>query len=236
MKKYDAILFDLDGTLLPMDYETFMKEYFKRLAAAVAPCGYDPKGLVPAMWRGVEAMVKNNGEMTNSARFWEVFSGIYGEKVYSDIPVFDSFYRGDFHNAKSATSPTPLAREIVDLAHKCADKVILATNPLFPRVAVEARMSWVGLSSADFDLVTDYDNSGFCKPNPEYYLDIARKMQIRPERSLMIGNNTLEDASASASAGFSCYLITDCLISECEMPDCPCGSFADAVEYLKSTQ
>ncbi len=234
MKKYDAILFDLDGTLLPMNYETFMKEYFKRLSAAVAPLGYSPETLIPSMWQGVEAMVKNDGTVTNSERFWAVFSKIYGERVYDDIPKFDAFYKGDFHNAVAATSPTPLAREIVTAARRVAGKVILATNPLFPKVAVEARLSWAGLSYADFDLVTDYGNSGYCKPNPVYFTDIAEKTGIRPDRSLMIGNNTLEDARASITAGYSCYLITDCLITDCEMPDCPHGTFPDAITFIMS--
>lgn len=233
MKKYDAILFDLDGTLLPMDYETFMKAYFKLLASAVAPCGYSYETLIPAMWKGVGAMVKNDGEMSNSERFWDVFSGIYGQRVFNDIPVFNAFYRTDFHKAMSATSPTPLARRIVDAARANAEKVILATNPLFPRVAIEARLSWAGLTCDDFDLVTDYDNSGFCKPNPQYFTDIAEKTGIDPQNSLMVGNNTVEDAEASMKAGFSCYLITDCLISEGEMPDCPSGTFADAVAYIE---
>lgn len=233
MKKYDAILFDLDGTLLPMDYETFMKAYFKLLAAAVAPCGYSYETLIPAMWKGVGAMVKNDGTASNADRFWEVFSGIYGQRVFDDIPVFDNFYRNDFHNAKSATSPAPLARRIVDAARANADKVILATNPLFPRVAIEARLSWTGLTADDFDLITDYENSGFCKPNPQYFTDIAAKTGIDSEKSLMIGNNTLEDAQASMKAGFSCYLITDCLIREGEMPDCPNGTFADAIAYIE---
>ena len=41
MKK--AILFDLDGTLLPMDQTEFTNGYFKLLAAKMAPHGYDPK-------------------------------------------------------------------------------------------------------------------------------------------------------------------------------------------------
>ncbi len=233
MKKYDAILFDLDGTLLPMDYNAFMKGYFKMLSAAVAPCGYSYETLIPAMWKGVGAMVKNDGKMSNSDRFWQVFSGIFGEKVFDDIPTFDNFYRTDFHNAVAFTSPTSLAQKIVDAARANANKVILATNPLFPRVAIEARLSWTGLTPGDFDLITDYENSGFCKPNPQYFTDIAKKMGIDPKNSLMVGNNTLEDAFASMSAGFSCYLITDCLIAEGETPDCPSGTFADAVAYIE---
>ena len=36
------ILFDLDGTLLPMDMEKFTHGYFKRLVMKAAPRGYEP--------------------------------------------------------------------------------------------------------------------------------------------------------------------------------------------------
>ena len=32
--KYEAILFDLDGTLLPMDMKTFERAYFQKLTEA----------------------------------------------------------------------------------------------------------------------------------------------------------------------------------------------------------
>ena len=38
-----TILFDLDGTLLPMDQEAFTTGYFKLLAKKLAPYGYEPK-------------------------------------------------------------------------------------------------------------------------------------------------------------------------------------------------
>ncbi len=39
-----TILFDLDGTLLPMDQDEFIRDYFQRLAQKVSPLGYEPKG------------------------------------------------------------------------------------------------------------------------------------------------------------------------------------------------
>ena len=35
--KLDTVLFDLDGTLLPMDQDVFIKAYFGRLARKLAP-------------------------------------------------------------------------------------------------------------------------------------------------------------------------------------------------------
>ena len=49
-----AILFDLDGTLLPMDNDYFTKVYFRHLAATAAQWGYTDSGLlVKAVWAGV---------------------------------------------------------------------------------------------------------------------------------------------------------------------------------------
>ncbi len=225
--KYDAIMFDLDGTLLPMDYEEFMKGYFKLLTGAVSKFGYTYETLIPAMWKGVGAMMKNDGTRKNSDAFWQVFSSIFGDGVYSQIPTFDEFYRTEFHKAKAFTQPTGLSRKIVDAAHKAAGKVILATNPLFPAVAVEARLSWIGLTFDDFDLVTTYDNSGFCKPNPAYFTEIMNEFGLSPESCLMVGNNTEEDIKAAKAAGMDTYLVTDCLICEHEMPETPKGTLSD---------
>ena len=65
----DTILFDLDGTLLPMDNDIFTKGYFKGLAAELIPFGYDAKPLVDAVWHGTAAMVKNDGSRPNCEAF-----------------------------------------------------------------------------------------------------------------------------------------------------------------------
>lgn len=230
--KYDAILFDLDGTLLPMDNDEFTKCYFGYLAKAVAHLGYTPETLIPAMWKGVKAMVMNNGKVSNADAFWKVFSEIFGEKVYGDIPVFDNFYKTDFHNAKAVTYPTELSKQIVELAHQKAEKVVLATNPLFPAVAIESRLSWIGLSSKDFDLITDYETSSFCKPNPDYYMEILNKLNLKPENCFMVGNNIDEDIIASKKSGINGFLVNDWLIGEGEV-NCPKGSLKELYNFLK---
>ena len=230
--KYEAILFDLDGTLLPMDNDKFTKGYFSLLAKAVAHLGYTPDTLIPAMWKGVKAMVLNDGAKPNADAFWKVFSSVFGEKVYDDIPVFDDFYRNGFHNAKDLTFPTDLSKKIVDLAHKKAERVIVATNPFFPAVALQSRLSWIGLKSEDFDLVTDYENSHFCKPNPNYYKEILDKFGLKAQNCLMVGNNIEEDIIPSSKLGFNNFLVTDWLLGEGEV-SCPKGSLKEFYDFLK---
>lgn len=231
---YQGIFFDLDGTLLPMDNDVFVKGYLGLLSKAVAPLGYTPDTMIPTMWKGVAAMVKNDGSRTNADIFWDYFSTAFGKKVYDHIPIFDKFYSSEFHKAKALTAPTPLAAEAVKLARAKAEYVVLATNPIFPRVAVDSRIGWIGISPADFDLITSYENSGSCKPNPAYYTEICKKLSLDPARCLMIGNNAEEDAKAANAAGLDTYLLTDCLIAEGELPDGKKGSFAELITFLQA--
>lgn len=229
-----AILFDLDGTLLPMDNDRFTKGYFHLLAQVAAPYGYEEKTLVPALWKGVGAMVKNQGSCSNCQVFWETFAQVLGPQVYDHIPMFDAFYAGEFQKAQSFTGPNPAASQAVALARRKAERVILATNPLFPPAGVRTRLSWVGLRPEDFDWVTDYENSSACKPNPAYYLEILHRLHLDPHRCLMVGNDVQEDVEAAGAAGLKTFLVTDCLINRGRMPDCAQGDFTALLQFLEA--
>lgn len=233
--KYEGIFFDLDGTLLPMDNDEFTRGYLHCLAEAVAPLGYREDALIPAMWKGVASMVKGDGSRSNFTAFWETFSSLLGDDCYEHIPYFDSFYKNDFHKCIRFTSPAPeLARQAVTLARSKAPVVVLATNPMFPRVAVDARLDWAGLNAEDFHHITDYENSGTCKPNPAYYLEITKKLSLDPKKCLMIGNNAQEDIEAAQAAGLDTFLLEDCLIAQGDLPNTPKGDFPALLSFLAS--
>ena len=230
-----AIFFDMDGTLLPMDIEGFMKVYFKGLCGALCPMGIAPEKLVEVIWAGTKAMVKNDGSMTNEERFWQVFEQMTGLDAQRFIPASNEFYKSGFALAKAATGENPLAVEAVRLAHEKAAKVVLATNPLFPMNGQVTRMGFVGLKPEDFDQATSYENSRFCKPNPEYYLQLCRELSLDPAQCLMIGNDEREDMYAASLAGMQGFLMTDGLIPCVEHPwDGPRGTFAELLAYLKA--
>ena len=234
-KDITTLLFDLDGTLLPMDLEGFANTYFSLLAKKAAPYGYEPKALAAAVWKGTKAMIQNDGSRTNDLRFWEVFAGELGEKVLDLRPVFDQFYAEEFNGARTATRENPLAKRAVEAAKRAGLTVALATNPLFPAVGVATRLSWIGLSLDDFAYVTSYENSSYCKPNPAYYTQVLERVGKAPGECLMVGNDVGEDALAAKAAGLRAYLITDCLenAQAGDISTIPHGSFSEFMKFVE---
>lgn len=232
--KTKVILFDLDGTLLPMDQELFTKTYFGLLAKSLVSRGYESQALIDTVWKGTAAMIRNNGEKSNEEVFWSVFSTVYGERAREDRPYFDAFYRTEFDQAKAACRYEPQAAQVLAEVKKMGYRVALATNPFFPAVATERRMAWAGLAPDDFEWYTTYENSHFCKPNLAYYREVTEHLGVTPQECLMVGNDVQEDMVAM-SLGMKVFLLTDCLINK-EARDIsvfPNGSFAQLLAYIR---
>ena len=233
MKEIQTVLFDLDGTLLPMDQDIFVKSYFGLLAKKLAPRGYEPKSLVDAIWKGTAAMVKNDGGCKNEEAFWKCFASILGEDVLKDEPLFDEFYRNEFQQVQAVCGFNPLAAEVVRRLKARGLRLVLATNPLFPAVATQSRIRWAGLDENDFELYTTYENSCHCKPNPDYYRDILNRLKLKAEACLMVGNDVGEDMIAR-KLGMQVFLLTDCLINKsgADISEFPHGGFEDLMEFI----
>lgn len=229
-----AVLFDLDGTLLPMNQDMFIKAYFKGLATKMGPHGYEPDKLGKAIMMGMDAMYKNDGSQTNEKAFWDVFSEIFGDGVYEDAPYFEEYYLNEFQQVKDvACKCEPKAAEVVHMLQEKGIRVTLATNPLFPSVATESRIRWAGLTPEVFEIYTTYENNSYCKPNLDYYREILKCMDVVPEDCVMVGNDVEEDMVTEA-LGMKVFLLTDCLINK-ENKDVsvyPHGGFDELITFL----
>ena len=236
--KITTVLFDLDGTLLPMDQELFVKAYFKGLAAKLMPHGYDPQALIDAIWKGTAVMVRNDGSRTNEEAFWNYFASVFGEDARKDEPKFREFYETEFQHVQKVCGYDPAAREVVDLAKSLGYRVVLATNPIFPAIATESRMRWAGLSPADFEFYTTYENSSCCKPNPAYYTEILSKLGLCPEECVMVGNDAVEDTAALQAGISQVFLITDCLLNKDsrDISAYPQGGFEELKTFLRGLE
>ena len=232
--KTKYILFDLDGTLLPMNQDEFTTKYMEALAKKMAGLGFEPKKLIDTIWSGVFGMLKNEGQKTNEEIFWDKFTEVYGEESTKYIPDFDEFYRKEFIAAKEGCYENKEVFKIINELKKKNVKLVLATNPIFPAVATERRIGWAGLNPSDFEMITTYENSRYSKPNEKYYLEILDKIGAKPEECLMIGNDVSDDMSAT-KIGVETFLITDCLINRDNQDYSKFnhGTFDDFVKFIK---
>ena len=229
-----TVLFDLDGTLLPMDQEVFVKDYIGRMAQFMAPYGYDPSTLVKALWKGTGAMVKNDGRAKNEDVFWRVFNDDLGIDARKDEALFESFYATEVQKSRAVCGFDARAAEVIRELKNVGCRVVLATNPLFPAIATQSRIRWAGLVPEDFELGTTYENSRFCKPNPDYYREILEKLDLDSADCLMVGNDVEEDMVAG-TMGMQVFLLTDCLINRDnrDISQFPNGGFPELLEFIR---
>lgn len=230
-----AVLFDLDGTLLPMDQDLFVKSYLGLLGKRLAPKGYEFEKFMKVMWAGVGAMVKNDGSCTNEEVFWKVFTEAFGKESMMDKPFIDEFYQNEFNQIQDVCGYNKAAKEIVELVKEKGKMPVLATNPLFPHTATENRMRWAGLEPEMFAAYTTYEDCYYCKPNPKYYEELLEKLELKPEECIMVGNDFDEDMVPTASLEMQGFLLTDCLINKKgqDISKYPQGDFTILKKYLE---
>ena len=230
-----GVLFDLDGTLLPVDQDTFTNTYFSLLAEKMSTYGYEPKLFMDTLLKALYEEIANDGSRTNMEVFWHIFTSVFGEGSRKDEAIFDSFYRNEFQKVKGVCHPSPKAKEIVDMLNAKGVKVILATNPFFPKVATESRIGWAGLEPDDFIIWTTYEDSCYCKPNPDYFRDLMKRTGLDVKDCIMVGNDVDEDILAARSAGMRAFLLDLHVVNKRgrDLSDIPKGDFDDLIEYLK---
>jgi len=230
-----TVFFDLDGTLLPMDQDDFLKAYMGALSVKMVPYGYDAALLIKSIWKATGAMVINDGSARNDQVFWKVFSASMGRDTQTDEAAFLDFYEKEFQSIAGVCGCDSRAAQTVDQIRQMGKRLVLATNPLFPAVATRSRAKWAGLDPDIFEYISTFENSFYSKPNPDYYREILDKLNLCAEECLMVGNDAGEDMVAQ-DLGMNVFLLTDCLINKDgrDISRYPHGSFPELMKYIRS--
>lgn len=212
----DTFLFDLDGTLLPLDMERFMDIYFKELGHEFQDL-IEPQQLIKCVWAATECMVGNVEHRTNQEVFMERFQQLIQDDPKKYMDRFEQFYDTRFHKARESVINGTTICECVNLLKQKNYRLVLATNPLFPKKAIHTRIGWAGLALSDFSYITSYEDNHYCKPQPAFYNEILSETGLTPEQCIMVGNDVQEDLIASR-LGIKTFLITDHMIHRTSHP------------------
>ena len=205
------VLFDLDGTLIHFDHVLFVKKYVSLLSKKLAHLT-DPIKFSEQLLTATGLMIQStDGSKTNAEIFWEYLNTT--TKLSKDTldPLIENFYDNDFEQLKEIVT----VPEILPIISKIIKKnipITVATNPVFPIKAVKNRLAWAGLQDIDFQHITTYESSHYCKPNLQYFQEIADTLGAKPEECLMIGNDVSEDLAAG-KIGMKTYLLTDYILN-----------------------
>ncbi len=210
-----TILFDLDGTLLPIEqdkFHLFFQDYVKLISKFCAHL-VDPELFAQTLRDATITMFRNDGLKTNEEVFMSNFLPALNLKKEEIYPLLESFYLTEFRELKKHTEPSDLSGLIVQEAVDRGWQIVLATNPVFPRIAVDERMNWVNIRDYPWHYISSYEKSRACKPSLIYYKDLVEELGLVPQECWMIGNDRDEDMIAG-KLGFKTFLVTDNSIGE----------------------
>ena len=202
-----AVLFDLDNTLILFDEREFFMRYVPRIARVfsdIMPFDVFRQRLMSSS----QAMLQNDGEMSNADFFMNAFCRGLEDQRGEIWNRFLRFYDESFDAFQAMVTEVEGVRDTFVALEARGLKRIIASNPFWPRLVQMKRLAWAGLEDIDLDLVTDIENTGFCKPNLGYYQEICEAIDVPPEACLMIGNDRLNDMVA-ARIGMKTFLTSD---------------------------
>ena len=207
MNKFKYLLFDLDGTLLHFNMKQFIDHYLNLIVSHFTDIK-EPRRIPEFILQGTNLMLHNNGVRLNADIFLEYFSEqvkLPAERVWQR---FLHFYQTDFRSLGELTEVVPQARIILAAALSRKYNLVLATQPVFPLVAIRQRLVWAGLDDIPFKLITHIENMHACKPSVFYFQEILDYLQTSAGDCLMIGNEAETDM-ASRHAGIRTFYLAE---------------------------
>ncbi len=228
-----AVFFDLDGTLLPLHMDEFTKTYFSLIKQSgfIDLFGTDGEKVFGS---GIYAILNNDGALLNRDIFLKTVSAASRLDTDAIQSYMDRFYTNDFSALKSCSHVEESAVKTVAVLKSKGYRLILSTNPIFPASATNARIEWAGLDVNDFEYVSYYDNSHYCKPNLEYFKEILDHTGLKADDCYVVGNDVVEDMCA-VSLGFEGFLVLDNMIGDLgKVPPCVQGNYSDLLSFAKN--
>lgn len=232
-----ALLLDLDGTLLDNPMDRFIPAYFQALTRFVAD-RVPPDILIRELLRATRAMELGDGTgPTNEETFAARFYPALGVDRAELEPELRRFYTEAFPSLRVFTRARPEARLLVEAAFARGLDVVIATNPVFPRAAIEERLAWAGVDVGSFAyaLVTCYEDMHATKSDPAYYREVLARISRPPGDCLMVGDDWQWDMVAAATCGIPGFWVGDGTTSPATLPT-PLAGRGSLGEVLRRLQ
>lgn len=232
-----TLLLDLDDTLLDSNIDVFIPAYFQKLAGFLAH-RVEPGRLIDELLVGRNLMFENERpDQTLEDVFSRHFFPTLGMDAVELQPELDYFYDEIFPSLKEFSTPRPDAVGLVECAFDNGWRVVIATNPLFPRKTIEHRLRWANLppEKYPFSLITSLETSHFSKAVPAYYHEVLGDLGWPSGPVVMVGDDPVMDVGSASKAGLPIFWIRPEGRSLLELSHFPQGAIRDFCNWIHTT-
>jgi FMN phosphatase YigB (HAD superfamily) len=206
-----AVFFDLDGTLVDVKMNDFISSYIEGLACHFTDIAR--RYTVSSALREAMLVLLSGADGFDSNE--KLFFAVLRQRLEIEPDLFfrrlESYCADGLAALRPLIRPLPLARQILDVCRARGLRMVVATNPIFPRPIIDARLAWGGFADFPFDLVTSIENTRYCKPDPRFFSDLLDSFGLAPEEAIMIGNDTEHDLAAHG-VGIPTFLVDTWLV------------------------
>ena len=184
--KFNAVAFDLDGTLYP-NYRFYIR---------LLPFLLKNQRLLRAMGKARAQLRKYGGYGDD---FYETQAAIMGKVLGESTESAKEkterlIYRG-WEPIFKKVKLFPYVKETLEAFRKAGIKLGLLSD--FP---VEAKLVNLGISGY-WDTVLSSELTGRLKPDPSSFLELAKRMEMPPDQILYVGNSLPYDVEGAQKAG-----------------------------------
>jgi len=150
----EAILFDMDGTLVDDSMDTFLPPYFAAIAQKIAHLVL-PDKFIAQLQASTHAMVANDDPTRTMA---DVFAADFFPKLgvarETLMPLSDDFCTREYPQLRAFVKPISTARDVIGRAIQRGHPAVIATMPVFPATAIRQRLEWGHIADFPYALVT----------------------------------------------------------------------------------
>ncbi len=194
-----AVLLDMDNTLLFNPDVAFAQNFIMLFERHFEDAGFE--NVRQNLRTAIQAMgSEQQGNITNLALALKI---IGKDNIDYAKQVLNTFYTDVYPNLKHCIKPVDGVAELIYRLKDMGLEIVIATNPIYPEIAIRQRMKWANLPLDDdlYHLITSADIMHFAKPDPAYYAEILGRVGVEPDETLMVGDSVRNDIIPAQTIG-----------------------------------
>jgi FMN phosphatase YigB (HAD superfamily) len=196
MQNIEALLLDLDGTLVDIDGDAFLEAYLDAAAAGLNDL-VDPDRFREALWSAaIPLMVEPHASRTNADALWAALADLLDTPAPTLRARVDAWLaETDLTRILPGGGPVPGAHRLITAARRRRLRLAVATMPIYPLAVVQERLRRGGLADVPWDVVATEEMHAV-KPQPAYWLELADRLAVTPAACLVVGDDYFRDMAA----------------------------------------